>query len=166
MPLDPGRNLLFFFSISNSRLWLTQFSTRRTAESGACIIKVQNAAHPSITASPITSPNTHANLTIFGSKPLKKQQHNYTRRANASMIHIPRAINNNNNNRILRCNLRFSTISSLCHEPSSNTYAEVARAQSCANHMQHIERLSRATCHVTCHVVRRDSLTECKSHLF
>ena len=30
----------------------------------------------------------------------------------------------------------------------SNTYAEVARAQLCANHVQHIERLSRAICHV------------------
>ena len=39
----------------------------------------------------------------------------------------------------------------------SNTYAQVARAQSCANLVQHIERLSRATCHVTCHVVRRDN---------
>ena len=34
-------------------------------------------------------------------------------------------------------------------------YAQVARAQSCANNAQHIERLSRAT--VLCHVVRRDS---------
>ena len=40
----------------------------------------------------------------------------------------------------------------------SNTYAQVARAQLCANHVQHIEHLSRATCCVTCHVVRRDSL--------
>ena len=39
----------------------------------------------------------------------------------------------------------------------SNTYAQVARAQSCANHVQHIERLSRATCRVTCYLVRRDS---------
>ena len=39
----------------------------------------------------------------------------------------------------------------------SNTYAQVARAQSCANHVQHIERLSRATCRVTCHAVRMDS---------
>ena len=31
----------------------------------------------------------------------------------------------------------------------SNTYAQVARAHSCANHVQHIERLSRATCRVT-----------------
>ena len=39
----------------------------------------------------------------------------------------------------------------------SNTYAQVAWAQSCANRMQHIERLSRVTCRVTCYVVRRDS---------
>ena len=32
-----------------------------------------------------------------------------------------------------------------------NTYAQVARAQSCANQVQHIERSS------VCHVVRRDS---------
>ena len=30
----------------------------------------------------------------------------------------------------------------------SNTYAQVAWAQSCANHVLHIERLSRATCRV------------------
>ena len=30
----------------------------------------------------------------------------------------------------------------------SNTYAQVARAQSCANHMQHIEHSSRVTCRV------------------
>ena len=63
-------------------------------------------------------------------------------------------------------NSRFSTISSPRRE------AQVALAQSCANHTQHIERLSRATCRVTCHVVRRDSSaikfdrTEFKSHLF
>ena len=39
----------------------------------------------------------------------------------------------------------------------SNTNAQVARVQSCANHVQHIQRLSRETCRVTCHVVRRDS---------
>ena len=38
----------------------------------------------------------------------------------------------------------------------SSTYAQVALAQSSANLVQHMERLSRATC-VTCHVVRRDS---------
>ena len=32
----------------------------------------------------------------------------------------------------------------------SETHAPVSRAQSCANHMQHIQRLSRATCHVPC----------------
>ena len=31
----------------------------------------------------------------------------------------------------------------------SNTYAQVAQAQSCANHVQHIKRLSRATCQCT-----------------
>ena len=30
----------------------------------------------------------------------------------------------------------------------SNTKAQVARAQSCAGHVQHFERLSRATCRV------------------
>ena len=39
----------------------------------------------------------------------------------------------------------------------SNTYAQVARAQLCANHVQHVERLSRAICRDACHVVRRDS---------
>ena len=39
----------------------------------------------------------------------------------------------------------------------SNTYAQVARAQSCESHVQHIERLSRAACRVKCHVLRRDS---------
>ena len=39
----------------------------------------------------------------------------------------------------------------------SNTYAQVARAQSYANYVQLIERLSRATCRITCHVVGRDS---------
>ena len=39
----------------------------------------------------------------------------------------------------------------------SNTYAQVAQAQLCANHVQHIERLSSATCHAACHLARRDS---------
>ena len=30
-----------------------------------------------------------------------------------------------------------------------NTYAQVARAQLCANHVRHIEHLSHATCHVS-----------------
>ena len=37
----------------------------------------------------------------------------------------------------------------------SDTHAQVARAQSCANHVQHIERLSRATCRVLCVVKRQ-----------
>ena len=32
-----------------------------------------------------------------------------------------------------------------------NTYSQAARAQSCANHVQHIEQ------HAVCHLVRRDS---------
>ena len=51
----------------------------------------------------------------------------------------------------------------------SNSYTQVARAQSCANHVQHIERLSRATRRVTCHVVRMDISAiklEFKLHLF
>ena len=50
----------------------------------------------------------------------------------------------------------------------SNTYTQVARAWSCANDVQHIERLSSATC-LACHMVRRDSSatkTEFKWHLF
>ena len=42
----------------------------------------------------------------------------------------------------------------------SSTYTKVARAQSCANYVQHIERLSRAICPAACHVVRRHSSTE------
>ena len=52
----------------------------------------------------------------------------------------------------------FFFLNNLLTEPRtvSNTYAQVARMQSCANHVQHIERLSRTSCHVTCHK-RRDS---------
>ena len=35
-----------------------------------------------------------------------------------------------------------------------NTHAQQARAQSCVNHVQHIERLSRATCRVSRDVKR------------
>ena len=62
-----------------------------------------------------------------------------------------------NNNCIQRCNSRIFTISSLRHESSPTRNAQVAWAQLCANYMQHIERLSHATCCVTCHVVQRDS---------
>ena len=51
----------------------------------------------------------------------------------------------------------------------SDTYAQVARTQSCANHVQHIERLS--TCHVSCATwcegaARLLSVTELKSIYF
>ena len=60
-------------------------------------------------------------------------------------------------NRIQRRSSRFfgGATSSLRRELSPAP--QVARAQLCANHVQRIERLSRATCSVTCHVVRRDS---------
>ena len=52
----------------------------------------------------------------------------------------------------------------------SNTYAQVARAQSCANHVQHIERLSRASVMLRATwdegTAQLLSLTELKSHLF
>ena len=54
----------------------------------------------------------------------------------------------------------------------SNTYAQVARAQSCANHVHHIERVSRAN--MSCYggatwyegTARLLSLTELKLHIF
>ena len=58
------------------------------------------------------------------------------------------------NKRIQRRNSRFFTIS---HCAANRLLHVVARAQSCAIHVQHIERLSRATSRVTCHLVRRDS---------
>ena len=52
----------------------------------------------------------------------------------------------------------------------SNTYAQVARAQLCANHVQHIERLSRASVMLRASwfegTAELLSLTELKSHLF
>ena len=54
--------------------------------------------------------------------------------------------NNNNNNCIQRHSLRFYT-SLRCAANCLQQYAQVAKAQSCENHMQqHIERLSHATC--------------------
>ena len=64
----------------------------------------------------------------------------------------PNDYNNNNNNNIninsiKRRNLRFF-FNNLLTAPRtvSYTYAHVARVQSCANHVQHIEHLPRATC--------------------
>ena len=95
--------------------------------------------------------------------------------------------NDTNNIRIQRCNSRFFSQSPFCAanclqhvmiliifafkgairdffhnllfapRTVSNMYVQVAHAQLCANHMQHIQRLSCAACHVTCHVVWRDS---------
>ena len=66
--------------------------------------------------------------------------------------------NNNNNNCIQRRNSSFFFYNLLTVlQTISNTYTQVARAPSCANHVQHIERLSCAICRVTCHMVRRDS---------
>ena len=88
----------------------------------------------------------------------------------------------NNNNRIQRRYSRFFTTShskalfeifyNLLTAPRtvSNTYTQVARAQSCANHVQHIQRLScasvmlRATWYEG--TAQLLSLTELKSHLF
>ena len=55
--------------------------------------------------------------------------------------------------------MQFEIFYNLLTEPQtvSNTYAQVAQVQSCANHVQHIECLSHAAWHVTCHVVRIDS---------
>ena len=76
--------------------------------------------------------------------------------------------NNNNDNRIQRRDLRFFTILT-APRTVSNTYAPVAWAQSCANHVQHIECISRAS--VTLRAMWYEgtaqllSLTELKLHL-
>ena len=62
-----------------------------------------------------------------------------------------------NNNSIQRRKSRFFLQSLYCAANRLQLYAQVARAQLRANRVQHIERLSRATCRVTCHLVRRDS---------
>ena len=77
--------------------------------------------------------------------------------------------NNNNNSRIQRRYLRSFTISSQRHEVS-NMYAQVARAQSCANHVQHFECLSRTSVMLRATwyegTAQLLSLTELKLHLF
>ena len=60
---------------------------------------------------------------------------------------------NNNNNRTERRNSKCFTIFSLLRGP----YAQVAGLQSCANHVQRIQCLSRATRRAMCHVARRYS---------
>ena len=58
-----------------------------------------------------------------------------------------------------RCNSRFFNNLLTAPWAVSNMYPQVARVHSCANHMQHIERLSCVTWRLTCHVVPRDSST-------
>ena len=70
--------------------------------------------------------------------------------------------NSNHNNKIIIIIIiiiAFKFASREFSQPhcAMNTYAQVAWAKLCANHVQHIECLSRATCRVACHVVRRDS---------
>ena len=55
---------------------------------------------------------------------------------------------NDNYNRIERRKSRFFYNLRTAPRTVSNTYAQVARAQSCANHVQHIARFSRTTCRV------------------
>ena len=78
--------------------------------------------------------------------------------------------NNDNNNRIQRRCLRFVYNLLTALQTLSNRYAQVARAQSCANHVQHIERLSRASVMLCATwyegTAQLLSLTELKSHLF
>ena len=54
-------------------------------------------------------------------------------------------VNDDNNNQVGL--IRIVIISVL---QTDSMYAQVARAQSCANHVQHIERLSCAACRVSC----------------
>ena len=59
--------------------------------------------------------------------------------------------NNDNSDRFERRDSRFLFNLLTAPRTVSNTYAQVAGAQSCANHVQHIGQ------HVVCHMVRRDS---------
>ena len=78
--------------------------------------------------------------------------------------------NNDNNNRIQRRYLRCFTISSQRRELSPTCTLKWPGAQPCANHVQHIERLSHASVmlHATWYegTTQLLSLTELKSHLF
>ena len=53
------------------------------------------------------------------------------------------------NDGIERCNPRFYNLFTVLQTVSS-TYAQVARVQSCANHVRHMKRLSHATWRVPC----------------
>ena len=54
--------------------------------------------------------------------------------------------NNNNDDFVQRRSSRFFYNLLAVPRTVSNTYSQVAKAQSCENHVQHIERLSHATC--------------------
>ena len=77
--------------------------------------------------------------------------------------------NNNNNNRIQRRYSRFFYNLLTAPRTVSNTFAQVAQVQLCANHVQHIERLSRASVMLRATwyegTAQLLSLTELKSHL-
>ena len=67
---------------------------------------------------------------------------------------------------------QFETFCNFLTAPRTvpNTYAQVAKAQSCANHVQHIERLSRASVMLCATWYEGTALllnlTELKSHFF
>ena len=77
---------------------------------------------------------------------------------------------NNNNNCIQRGSSRIFFYNLFAAPRTvSNTYAQVAKAQSCENHVQHIERISRATRCVPLGTKGQLSilgLTELNSHFF
>ena len=56
---------------------------------------------------------------------------------------------------VIACEMFYNLLTA--PQTVSNTYAQVAQPQSCANHVQHIECLSHATCCVACPIVQRDS---------
>ena len=83
--------------------------------------------------------------------------HSYTdTHVSMLLIWIKTTKNSNNNNHIQRRNLRFFAISSLSCELSPTRALKWPRRNR-ANLVQHIKRLSHATCRVTCHLVRKDS---------
>ena len=67
-------------------------------------------------------------------------------------------------NRTDRHNSRFFYNLLTAPRTVSNMYAKVAWAQSCAKHVQHIERLSRATCTSYEGTAQLLNLIEWKSH--
>ena len=82
----------------------------------------------------------------------------------------PRRKDNNNNNSIQRRYSRFFTISSQRRELSPTRTLKWPGRNTCANHVQHIERLSRANVMLRATwyegTAQLLSLTEVKSHLF